>query len=693
MRLRQLFEASYDGMIKNLRVSYPEQVGFIDDNLKWAKAVFKKDERIVWWLRQVTQHLKDPESVDLATMSTQLEHFMGYNAPSIQTYQFGKKTYDEIVNDLNALQQAYEQASNLKDPSVTPQEGDYELVKFNDGSSWWFVDRGYCEAEGKSGAHCGNITGKYKTDQRILSYRINNRVKMTFILEPDGKLGEMKGWGNQKPSAKFYPHIVSLLLDPMIKGIQGGGYLPDQNFSVFDLDDKNLQVINQQKPSLIDDQIKVSPNEALKAPAWIRKQHYESLSNIKGLSDIIDSNGEYNDSKESWDRAIDQNSELALVVPDQFISLFKPYIIDALRNRPRLMVTMASSAIRNDYSIASEFVKLELKNIGYILPTNPHYPKLCKEAIKEFPRCIAYLSPDVLTEELCEYAASIDGNILDAIPPQFMTQRVCMIAVSKNSNALSWVPEALKTQEMCDIAIQNDPMAYPYIPEKFKTGKMLVHLAKAGMLYAIPPVQRTPEFCKMSVSKRGHSLQDVPKEHITPELCTIAVNADPQAILYVPEKLLTQKLFNTAGEHKHVINYIASNMDHNKLLSDNPTLIKMAVEHTPSLIGSLPFKYRTPEMITTAVKKDGMALGSLSVYRDRNLKTPEVCEIAVHQNPRAIAYVPDNMLTAEMCKYALKQFDRHEIDDGVLWKKRIPEDVLQELKDKYDIERPRFWDM
>ncbi len=99
-----------------------------------------------------------------------------------------------------------------------------------------------------SGKHCGNIVGQLQTDQRILSFRKDGNVLLTFILEPNGYLGEMKAKNNQKPQPKYHPHIMALLLSDRVKGIKGAGYAPWMNFSVFDLNDSNIKTIVSQKP-------------------------------------------------------------------------------------------------------------------------------------------------------------------------------------------------------------------------------------------------------------------------------------------------------------------------------------------------------------------------------------------------------------------------------------------------------------
>jgi len=134
-----------------------------------------------------------------------------------------------------------------------------EFIKFPDGSAWFDLDRAFCSKEGESMGHCGN-TASYKDDDTILSYRTPHPHKkyhwtphLTFILDGAGYLGEMKGYANQKPSAKYHNVIRTLIMNKEIKGIKGGGYHPEANFSVWDLPDAAELIAK--KPGLAGDNI------------------------------------------------------------------------------------------------------------------------------------------------------------------------------------------------------------------------------------------------------------------------------------------------------------------------------------------------------------------------------------------------------------------------------------------------------
>ena len=140
------------------------------------------------------------------------------------------------------------------------------MIKFPDGSAWFNLNRPYCKEEGTSMGHCGNSATYNEYEDTIFSYRSPHLHKtsesgeywiphLTFIYnKATGMLGEMKGYGNQKPRKKYHNVIKTLIMDDKIKGIVGGGYMPESNFSVWDLDD--AEEIVKKKPLLSGDNLR-----------------------------------------------------------------------------------------------------------------------------------------------------------------------------------------------------------------------------------------------------------------------------------------------------------------------------------------------------------------------------------------------------------------------------------------------------
>jgi hypothetical protein len=116
------------------------------------------------------------------------------------------------------------------------------------GWKWLSLDRESCDEEAEAGGHCGNAN--WAEGDNILSLRDpENRVHLTFIIN-NGILGEMKGHGNTKPSKKLHPPILELLRSQYVGSIKGGGYLPENNFMLSDLDRKTRKKLIKKKPYL-----------------------------------------------------------------------------------------------------------------------------------------------------------------------------------------------------------------------------------------------------------------------------------------------------------------------------------------------------------------------------------------------------------------------------------------------------------
>jgi hypothetical protein len=153
----------------------------------------------------------------------------------------------------------------LKEGTITP------IITYKNGYAWFDLSRPYCKMEGDAMGHCGNSASFFK-DDTVLSYRAVKksagttmaRPSLTFILNSDGYLGEMKGRANEKPKEKYHDAIVDLLLQKVntssrdenkkefyIKGIRGGGYLPKSNFNINDLNETLKNKLFSQRPELM----------------------------------------------------------------------------------------------------------------------------------------------------------------------------------------------------------------------------------------------------------------------------------------------------------------------------------------------------------------------------------------------------------------------------------------------------------
>jgi hypothetical protein len=282
---------NYEGMFTDiLRLdSDPRLHQQINQDINWSRKILRKNDRIIWFLRwskiwyqlsggiwsggradnslsnALQQYNRRFQTSYLAgdlrsppVMKTQLEHFLSLPIPEIQNYVFRTESPRHLFELFAGYEAAWRQRIEEEKSLITPEPEDKILISFPDGCAWWLLPRGGCRVEAQAMGHCGNVPSQRQGDQ-VLSLR--RKVQCgdvarwypvaTFILDADGQLGEMKGRGNDKPAAKYHPYIVELLRHHMIRGIKGGGYMPENNFSMSDLDPQTRNQLIADKPELI----------------------------------------------------------------------------------------------------------------------------------------------------------------------------------------------------------------------------------------------------------------------------------------------------------------------------------------------------------------------------------------------------------------------------------------------------------
>ncbi len=260
----------------------------VSTQIRNARMVLKKNDRIVWFLRlwrigefgdsgtsdraiaSLARRMDcSPDDVrQFGQMTTnsdflmELGHYLSLPIPQITEYVFSHQSPPEVIRDFKAAEKTWQET--VKD-SFVPDPNDVKFIKFPNGLAWWWLKRRACEIEGKAMGHCGNVPSQKKGD-RLLSLRqsimVNGveKVKpyLTFIRHRDGRLGEMKGRFNQSPKnafeagsspSNFHDEIVALLRHEKITGIKGGGYAPEENFKLMDLDDHGEELLAD-KPEL-----------------------------------------------------------------------------------------------------------------------------------------------------------------------------------------------------------------------------------------------------------------------------------------------------------------------------------------------------------------------------------------------------------------------------------------------------------
>jgi len=234
--------------------------------VKWASDVLKREDRVMWFLRQFKKYLLETKSRKKTESQTvhlrrELAHFVSNaetnNFTDVLNFKFPSDiSHEDLIAKLRHFEQTSVEKKKEEKRLLEKEEGVKTFVKFPDGWEWQLLPAGSCSKEGASMRHCGNVPS-VKPGDEILSLR--EPVKKgketlwkphaTFILN-EGRLGEMKGFANEKPDKKLHPYIKELLLQDDIEGIKGGGYEAKKNFALSDLTDEDRADLYEKKPEL-----------------------------------------------------------------------------------------------------------------------------------------------------------------------------------------------------------------------------------------------------------------------------------------------------------------------------------------------------------------------------------------------------------------------------------------------------------
>ena len=185
-------------------------------------------------------------------MQENVRHFLSLPIPEIQNFRFERQNPYDILRHFEELEDEWKEKGG---DQLVSYNDEPVVMDFGDGFAWYDLETASCGIEGKSMRHCGNSPMEGDPDHTIYSLREEHEDGMlrpvaTFIVNKQTRLlGEMKGRFNEKPQEKYHRYIIDLLMSDHISGVKGGGYLPENNFSIKDVSGWESYV--EQKPSLL----------------------------------------------------------------------------------------------------------------------------------------------------------------------------------------------------------------------------------------------------------------------------------------------------------------------------------------------------------------------------------------------------------------------------------------------------------
>lgn len=159
----------------------------------------------------------------------------------------GLKTFDELY-DLSVI---YHENLGVEYKDERMDEGpDTDVfITYPNGWYWINLNTDFSEDEKENMGHCGQDSGKI-----LFSLRDDKKQShITASYEPNQKaLYQIKGKYNSKPLDEYHDKIIDMILNNKyeVNYMKIGGYRPDLDFNLQDLDKKRRNTIFKKKPIL-----------------------------------------------------------------------------------------------------------------------------------------------------------------------------------------------------------------------------------------------------------------------------------------------------------------------------------------------------------------------------------------------------------------------------------------------------------
>jgi hypothetical protein len=190
-------------------------------------------------------------------------HYTSLNIPEINNYDPKNKSYSVVVGEFSDFEDDWKNNQPAKE--IEDISGVTELYNFGDGTSWFNLNKEYCELEGDAMKHCGNKAA-WREGDRVLSLRTVTKDNkhyplLTFVINSNGVLGEAKAKANSKPPEKYHKKIIKLLTlkhpngSWLITGVDGGQFLRDNDFKLDDLSNDDTLQLKSIRPDLYKNEI------------------------------------------------------------------------------------------------------------------------------------------------------------------------------------------------------------------------------------------------------------------------------------------------------------------------------------------------------------------------------------------------------------------------------------------------------
>lgn len=226
---------------------------------------------------------------------------------------------------------------------------------------------------------------------------------------------------------------------------------------------------------------------------------------------------------------------------------------------------------------------------------------------------------------------------------------IILFMIREKGQFLKFVPYELRTYEMCLAAVRNSSYAFHSVALVHKTAELCMEAVSQNgeLLEFVPRAVADYKMCLAAVRSEGYALQFVPKELIDVRLLEVAVETCGEAIWFAPSGMVDAGLFLKAVSSSPELLLESESFIEDEFL--NETECKRLVHKCGMVVEYLPEEFLTPEVCKLAVRNDPAAISEVPV----GLLDDETIMKAIVQAPSLLSFVPNERKTPELCAVAV----------------------------------------
>lgn len=291
-------------------------------------------------------------------------------------------------------------------------------------------------------------------------------------------------------------------------------------------------------------------------------------------------------------------------------------------------------------------------------------------AFKNDPSCFFCFPKAFVTPEIAEKAVMREVGYVDSVPAEMVTREMALHVVATKPRLVDHLPEQYLSEAFYLEALSKNHDVFKVMPETLQDApgmiERCIQLTQGKLLKALRIGQLTDERIKACLDFNFMLIKDVPSHLMNPSIALHAAALRGEAVLFMPAELISPEVVTTALKS---FPYALLKLPKEALTDE---IVMAAVKEDYKVFATLPKERVTVDVLTEAIRQNG----ALLAHVNEDMRTPELCLIALEQGAEGIPFIPAALRRdSHFMRAATAQLEKLGLSDA-LQKKRESDETL-----------------